>query len=174
VEPDATSDEKTEAHVTGGILLGLGGLFTLGGAGALFVPTKGERAADEFRRIIDAGGDPAQAFAAADEHLRKIAKERRGERYAEGFIGCLFIVGSTTGLIWSELAADEGDSRTAARIGWSAGILGGALMLGDAVFIQTPMDSLTKIWRDDPSLNQYRPTVSVTRDGAFFGLSGTL
>jgi hypothetical protein len=42
------------------------------------------------------------------------------------------------------------------------------------VLTQTPIDSLTKIWRDDPSLNQYQPSVSVTRDGAFFALSGTL
>lgn len=174
VESDATRKEKTEAHVVGGVLLGLGGLFTLGGAGSLFVPTTGEEAAAEFRRIIDAGGDPARAFAAADERLRELAKKRRAERYAGGFIGGLFVLGSATGLVWTEIAADKNDKRMAARLGWSAGILGGALMISDAVLTQTPIDSLTKIWRDDPSLNQYQPSLSFTKDGAFFGLSGNL
>ena len=36
--------------------------------------------------------------------------------------------------------------------------------------------SLTRIWRDDPSLNQYqyRPALNVTKGGAFLSLSGTL
>lgn len=174
VDSDLTKKEKTEARVLGGVMLGLGTLFTAGGVGSLFVPTKGEEAAAEFRLIIGAGGDPARAFAAADERLRKLAKKRRAERYAGGFIGGLFVLASTTGLIWTEIAADENDARMAPRLGWSAGILGGALMIGDAALTQTPMDSLTKIWRDDPSLHQYQPSVSITRDGAFFGLSGTL
>ena len=57
------------------------------------------------------------------------------------------------------------------------GIVGGAAMLGDAVFTQTPVDSLTKIWRDDPSLNQYQnryqPSVSITEDGALLNFTGT-
>ena len=54
--------------------------------------------------------------------------------------------------------------------------IGGALMIGDAVLTETPVDTLTRIWRDDPSLNQYqyRPAISVTKDGAFLSLSGTL
>jgi hypothetical protein len=174
VDSDYSKREKTEARVAGGVLLGLGALFTVGGVGALFIPTSGEQAAEEFRLVIDAGGDPARAFAAADERLRKLAKKRRAERYAEGFIGGLVVIASTTGLIWTELAADEDDARMAPRLGWSSGIVGGALMIGDAALKQTPIDSLTKIWRDDPSLNQYQPSVSVTRDGAFFALSGTL
>jgi hypothetical protein len=174
VDSDYSKREKTEARVAGGVLLGLGALFTAGGVGALFIPTSGERAAEEFRLVIDAGGDPARAFAAADERLRELAKKRRAERYAEGFIGGLVVLASTTGLIWTEIAADDNDARMAPRLGWGAGIVGGALMIGDAALMQTPIDSLTKIWRDDPSLNQYQPSVSVTRDGAFFALRGTL
>jgi hypothetical protein len=49
-------------------------------------------------------------------------------------------------------------------------------MIGDAVLTETPIDTLTRIWRDDPSLNQYqyRPSVSLTREGALFGISGSL
>jgi len=47
-------------------------------------------------------------------------------------------------------------------------------MIGDALLTETPTDTLTKIWRDDPSLNQYQPSLSLTRDGAFLSLSGKL
>lgn len=46
--------------------------------------------------------------------------------------------------------------------GASAGarvILAGALMLGDALFTETPSETLTKIWRDAPSLVQYQSSV---------------
>jgi hypothetical protein len=174
VDDDATSKEKTEAHVLGGTLLGLGGLFMLGGAGSLFTTTTGEQAAAEFRRIRAQGGDPAQAFAAANKRLEELSAKRKAERYAEGFFGALVVIGSTTGLIWSEIAADEGDDRMAPRLGWSAGILGGGLMITDAALTETPVDTITRIWRDDPSLNQYQPVIHVNGDGAFFGLSGTL
>lgn len=173
-EPGLSSGEKTEAHVLGGALLGLGGLFVLGGVGSMFSRTQGEEAAAEFRASVRAGGDPARAFAAADERLQEIAKARRAERYAAGFFGSLFFLGSATGLIWSELAADEGDSRMAPRLGWSAGALGGVLMVADAVWKDTPADSLTRIWREDPSLHQYRPQLTLGREGAFLSLAGSL
>jgi hypothetical protein len=172
VDEDATKSEKTEAYWLGGSLVGLGGLFVLGGAGSLFATTTGEEAAAEFRRIIASGGDPAQAFAAANERLDELSKKRRAERYAEGFFGALVVVGSTTGLVWTEIKADPGSDRTVARLGWSAGILGGGLMIADAILTETPVDTLTRIWRDDPSLNRYQPVVEVRRDGAFFSLSG--
>lgn len=180
LDPDMTAAEKTEARVLGGVLLGLGGLFTLGGTGAMFARTNGEKAADEFRQLIREGGDPARAFATADERLREIEKARRAERWAAGIFGSLFFVGSVTGLVWSEIAADEGDSRMGPRLGWSAGALGGVMMVADAALMDTPTDSLTRIWRDDPSLNQYRrklsyqPTLSLGREGAFLSLSGEL
>jgi hypothetical protein len=167
---------ETEAKVLGGSLIGLGGLFVLGGTGSLFDTTTGEKAAAEFRRVIHAGGDPAQAFAVANEHIEALSKKRQIERYAEGFFGGVVVLGSATGLVWSEIAAGGEGDRTIPRLGWSAGIIGGALMIGDAVLTETPVDTLTRIWRDDPSLNQYqyRPAISVTKDGAFVSLSGTL
>jgi hypothetical protein len=175
-DTEVSSLGETEAKVLGGSLLGLGGLFVLGGVGSLFDTTTGERAAAEFRRVIDAGGDPAQAFAVANEHIEKLSKQRQMERYAEGFVGGLVVIGSTTGLVWSEVASNGEGDRTVPRLGWSAGIMGGALMIGDAVLTETPVDTLTRIWRDDPSLNQYqyRPALSITKDGAFLSLSGTL
>jgi hypothetical protein len=173
-DSDLSRSEKKEARVLGGVLLGLSGLFLLGGTGALFIQTTGEEAASEFRRLVKDGGDPARAFAAADERLRELAKKRRAERYAGLFFGGLIALGSGTGLVISELTADQGGSRLAPRLGWSAGILAGGMMIGDALLLQTPIDSLTKIWRDDPSLNQYQPTLSISRDGAVFGFQGAL
>jgi hypothetical protein len=174
VDPEMSAGDKREARVFGGVLLGLGGLFTLGGGLTLFQPSLGERAAADFHRVTRAGGDTAQAFAAADEHLQQLVTERRHERWAGGIIGGLAIVGSTTGFVWSELAAPEGSDRMAARLGWGAGILAGSMMLGDALWKDDVADGLTKIWRDDPSLNQYRPSLSVRPGGAFFSLAGTL
>ena len=66
----------------------------------------------------------------------------------------------------------------ARRLGWGAGILAGGLMLGEAVFVEQPVDALTKIWREDPSLNQYQPSVTpsvtVSREGAMVSVSGPL
>jgi hypothetical protein len=92
-------------------------------------------------------------------------------------------VGATTGFVWSELAADPGDPRMARRLAWGGGMLAGAMMLGDALFMETPIDSLTRIWRDDPSLNQYRAPragwnlklrLAPSPQGCFFGLAGDL
>jgi len=157
-------------------LLGLGGVFVIGGTGSLFDTTTGEQAANEFRRIVATGGDPAQAFAVANEHIEKLSKKRQMERYAEGFVGSLVVIGSTTGLVWSEVSSDGEGDRTVPRLGWSAGIVAGGLMIGDAVLTETPVDTLTRIWRDDPSLNRYQyrvqPALGVTRNGAFLSLTG--
>jgi hypothetical protein len=48
------------------------------------------------------------------------------------------------------------------------------MMVGDAVFSQQPSDSLTRIWRDDPSLIQYQPSLTLSTEGAFLSLSGRL
>ena len=84
-DPGLSSEEKTEAKVLGGVLLGTGGLFLIGGVGSLFDRTWGEEAAVEFRQIIDSGGDPAHAFAVANERLDKLVAKRRAERIAGGY-----------------------------------------------------------------------------------------
>lgn len=174
VDPELSSGDKREARIMGGVLLGLGGLFTIGGAGALFRTSLGEQAADDFHRVTRAGGDTTQAFAAADKRLQELDKKRREERLAEGVIGSIIMVGTTTGFIWSELSAPDGANRMGPRLGWGGGFLGGTMMLGDAIFSQQPSDSLTRIWRDDPSLNQYQPSLTLSSEGAFLSLSGSL
>lgn len=174
VDPELSSGDKREARIVGGVLVGLGGLFTIGGAVSLFRSSAGEETAANFRSTVRAGGDTAQAFAAADKRLQEMALARRGERWAGGIIGSIVILGSTTGFIWSEVTAPDGSRRMGPRLGWGGGVLAGGMMLGDALFSEQPSDSLTRIWRDDPSLNQYQPSLSLSTDGAFLSLSGTL
>ncbi len=49
----------------------------------------------------------------------------------------------------------------------------GGVLLASALLIESPAERLTKIWRDDPSLIQFQPTVSASAQGAMFGLVGT-
>ncbi|HKY38241.1 MAG TPA: hypothetical protein VJN18_20000 [Polyangiaceae bacterium] len=174
IDPKLSKGEKTEARVLGVSLVSLGGLFVIGGTGALLAPSKGEEARDEFRQLIQAGGDPAQAFAAADKRIQEIALARRYEKIAGAFIGSLTMLGCATGFVVSEVLADGSSGRMAPRLGWGGGFVGGGLMLGDALLVRSHTDILSKIWRDDPSLNQYQPSISLSTDGAFLSLSGSL
>ena len=179
VTPDMTHGEKTEARVLGGVMLGLSGLFVVGGIGSLAGTGKSERAATEFRQTTSAGGDSAQAFARADDVIIRLVKERRDERLAQGIIGSIAIIGCATGLTLSEIAAEGGGSRMGRRLGWGAGMTGGAMMLGDAIFMEQPVDALARIWREDPSLHQYqaprlKPNLELSRSGAFLSLTGSL
>ena len=179
VSPDMTRGEKREARVLGGVMLGLGSLFVVGGIGSLVGTGKSEKAAKEFRRDSRAGGDSAQAFARADDVIIGLVKERRAERLAQGLIGSIAIIGCATGLTLSEIVAEGGGNRMGRRLGWSAGMTGGAMMLGDAIFMEQPVDALARIWREDPSLHQYqtprlKPSLELSRGGAFLSLSGAL
>jgi hypothetical protein len=179
IDPGLSRSEKREARVLGGVMLGVGGLFMVGGAGSLLHTGDGERAAADFRQGIASGQEPARAFANADQVVRALIKKRREERLAEGVIGSIVIAGCATGLTLAEIASEGGGNRMARRLGWSAGMLGGAMMLGDALFMKQPVDTLTRIWREDPSLNQYQSAklsagLSVSQNGAFLSLTGSL
>lgn len=174
LDPDASAGAKREARVLGVGLLSLGGLFVLGGTGALLAPSKGEQTRAEFRQTLEAGGDPARAFAAADQRIQEIVEARRAERIAGAVIGGLTMIGCATGFIVSEALTEGSRGRMAPRLGWSGGFLGGGLMLTEALLMPTPADALRTIWREDPGLNRYRPSLNLRSDGAFLSLSGTL
>jgi hypothetical protein len=173
VDEDASSKERREAHWIGGGLLGMSALFIAGGVGPLLAPSRGEETASTFRSSIGAGGDPGQAFATADETLQELAKVRHEERMAQGVVGAVVMLGATTGFIWGELS-NASSGRMARRLGWGGTFLGGGLMLGEAIWAETPADTLTRIWRDDPSLNQYqtKTSIGVSHDGAFLNVTG--
>ncbi|MFZ5890864.1 MAG: hypothetical protein ACOY0T_07430 [Myxococcota bacterium] len=172
VDSEASSGEKTQARVLGGVLTGFGGLLVLGSTGAFFGLSTGEEAALEFRTTIQQGKDPSQAFARADERIRELIKAQRAERIAEVAFGSATLAVCATGLTLGEIAAEGGGNRMGRRLGWGTGIVAGAMMLGDALLVKTNVDALSKIWRDDPSLNQYQPSIVVGQNGGFLSLSG--
>lgn len=174
VDADATPKERREAHWLGGGLIGLSALFIAGGIGPLFKTSPGEDTATAFRKAIAADGDPGQAFAAADKTLQALATTRYEERVAQGVVGSIVMLAATTGFVWSE-HSDTTSGRMAPRLGWGGTFVGGSLMLGEAIWAETPSDTLTRIWRDDPSLHQYQtmPSLQVSREGAFLNVSGS-
>ncbi len=68
--------------------MAVGGVYALwGGYSLAFLRFDGEKAAAEFRAVIESGGDPAHAFALADARLQYlVARERRG-RWIRGILG---------------------------------------------------------------------------------------
>ncbi len=166
-------EDRRRPRAIGGTLLGVGAVFILGSASTLFAPSEGEQTAADFRRVVRSGGDTAQAFADADKRLQKLVAERQSDRWANGIIGSTFILGATTGLVWSEIATDARSKRRDRRLIAGAGIVVGSMMLADGLLVTTPGETLTKIWRDDPSLIQYQPGMSVSDDGAGVTLSGS-
>jgi hypothetical protein len=177
VDDDDSASEKREARILGGALLGVGGLFVVGAGGALISPTKGEQAAAEFRASIRAGENPGQSFARADQIIRDLAQARRNERTAQAVIGSIVLAGCATGLTLAEISSEGGGNRLGRRLGWGAGLAGGGMMLADALLMDQPIDTLTRLWQQDPSLNQYqkpRASLQLNLDGAFLSLSGAL
>jgi len=165
--------EKRRPRAIGGIWLGVSGVFLLGGTGVIFTRSEGERASEDFRRVVSQGGDTTQAFADADKRLQSLLRERRNDRWAGTIVGSVMMVGSAAGLTWSELdTADTGKRRDRRLIAGGCFVVG-ALMLGDSLIASTAGETLTKVWRDDPSLNQYQPSVSLAADGASLNLTGT-
>jgi hypothetical protein len=173
VDPKLSHADRTEDRVIGGTLLGLGGALVLTGAGSLFLSSDGERTAAGFQRQSRAG-DTSQAFAEADKRLQELVAKRRAERVAGVVFGAAAVAGCTTGLVVSELGADTASERQNRALGWGAGIVGGGMLIGSALFMESASETLAKIWKEDPSLNQYQPSVSFDKNGAFLGLAGTL
>jgi hypothetical protein len=173
-DSETSSSDKTKTRVVGAALLGFGGAAVIGSTIDLLNPGTGEEAAAEFHRVLDSGGDPSLAFAVADKRVRELIAEREAERLTTTIAGSIALVGCGVGLTLSELAADEGESRTGPRLGWGAGTLLGFLMLGNAQLGEKPADAVAKIWRDDPGVNRFQPSLTLDRNGAFLSLSGTL
>ncbi len=171
---DADDSDTTKTRIVGGALLGFGTAAVIGSTTNFVTTGKGEDAAAEFHHVLDSGGDPALAFAVADKRVRELVKEREAERLTTTIAGSIALVGCGVGLTLSEIAADEGESRMGPRLGWGAGTLLGFLMLGNAQLGEKPADAVTKIWRDDPSVNRLQPSLTLGPDGASLTLSGTL
>jgi hypothetical protein len=167
---------RSAAHLSGGIDIGLGAIAMLwGGYTLTFSRRAGEKAATDFRTAVSSGVDVTQAFALADARLQQmVARERRG-RWVRGILGGVLAVVSGSAIIAYELPRTHAspDDRYDWRIVGGAGVVAGGAMLTSALLIESPVERLTKIWRDDPSLVQLHPMVSASNKGPMFGLAGT-
>jgi hypothetical protein len=174
VDPEDSAKRKRHDRIIGGSLVGLGALMSIGSTVSLMKQTQVESAAEAFRSAVRAGGDPAQAFAEAEKHLKELEDAMRAERLAGRVFGVIALAGSTTGFILNESANIEAESRRSRRLAWGAGMLFGSMILSHSFFgSDSPSEALTKIWREDPSINQYRTTLSVGTDGTGIHLMGS-
>lgn len=173
VDPELSDSRKRRDRIIGGSMIGLGSLFLIGGLGSTFVTTPAELAAAEFRRAIALGMDPTQAFAAADKRLQEFVKKLRTERTVGIVFGALAIAGSSVGLMVNEFSDADRSQRTNSRLSWGGGMLLGTMLLGSSIIANdSPAEALIRIWRDDPSLNQYQPSVTISANGAGLSLIG--
>ncbi len=168
-----SGETRSNAHVSGGLFMVLGGLSVLyGGYELAFSRSAGEKAATDFRTVLRLGGDTAQAFALADARLQElVVRERRG-RWARGILGGILAVSSGSAIAWYELSHSTADDRYDWRVVGGAGVALGGWILASSLLIESPAERLVKIWHDDPSLTQFQPTVSASAHGATFGLTG--
>jgi hypothetical protein len=171
---EGSASNKKESRIIGGTLLGIGSLMLIGGTCSLFAPNPLEHTASDFRLAIASGADPSQAFAAADKQLQEMLDRRRHERLGGIIVGSVFMAGTATGFIFNELGSAEPGPRMNRRLAWGFGFFGGGMMLVESLLQDTPSEVLAKIWRDDPSRNQYQqPSVSLSADPSGVTLLGT-
>lgn len=164
---------REAAHTWGGAYLGIGAAYMLGGGYMLAFPSTGEKAAADFRAVVESGGDAAQAFAQADARLQDLVARERRARWVRGILGGTVAFLSSAIVIGYELSPSTPQERLYSRTFGGTGIVMGGVLLASAFLIESPAERLTKIWRNDPSLVQFQPTVSASANGAMFGLVGT-
>lgn len=163
----------TEAHRAAGLFFGIGAAYAGMGSYILAVPRSGEEAAAEFRSVLDSGGDPALAFARADARLEDLLAAQRLARWVGGITGGLVFLGGSAWVAYGELARTPPEDRLFSRtVGGSLAYLGG-VVVGTALLLEPPAARLTRIWREDPGLLEFKPAVSFSREGGMLGLVGT-
>ena len=161
------------AHAWGAAYMIWGSVYAVAGGYTLATRSMSERAAADFRATVESGGDAAQAFALADARLQQVvAAERRG-RWVRGIVGGTLAAVSATVMVAYEVSTTTPEERFRSRTLGGTGLVLGGVVLASAFLIESPAERLTKIWRNDPSLVQFQPTVSASADGAMFGLVGT-
>jgi hypothetical protein len=165
------SDDRI-AEVGGGLYVGLGALSLGVGAYTLSLPGAGERAASEYRALLQNGTDYARAFAAAETRLRALSEreaQRRAIRRSLGVVVALVFAG---GLAYSEVTATSPTQRLVGRAIGGSGVLLGATLVAGSYLIESPIERLTTIWERDPGMLHLQPVVSPVAGGAMLGLTG--
>ncbi len=164
---------RQAAHGWGTTYIIWGSVYALIGGYNLATRSTGEKAAADFRAAVESGGDAAQAFALADARLQHLVASERRSRWVRGILGGTVAALSGAIMIGYELDSTTPAERFRSRSFGGAGLVMGGVLLASAFLIESPAERLTKIWRNDPSLVQFQPTVSASANGAMFGLVGT-
>jgi hypothetical protein len=161
------------AHDWGAAYMIWGSIYALAGGYTLATRSTGEKAASDFRASVESGGDAAQAFALADARLQQLVASERRDRWIRGILGGTVAALSGAVVIGYELDSTTPAERFRSRALGGTGVVMGGMLLASAFLIESPAERLTKIWRNDPSLVQFQPTVTASANGAMFGLVGS-
>lgn len=163
---------RSSADAFGGISVGIGALSLAYGVYTMARPWAGERLAADYREALR-GGDYARAFALANERINGLAAAEAHDRWFRGIASGVVLLGSTAGLVASELSATSDSQRFTVQAIGGAGIVLGVAGIASALFVQSPIERLTNVWLRDPGIIHIQPTLSPTTSGATFGLVGT-
>ena len=162
-----------DGKTSGGFIMGLGAAYMLWGGYELAFRSPGEKAAAEFRMTVNSGVDVSQAFARADAQLQVLVARERRARWVRGIVGGALILASGTAIVGYEVSHSTPEQLVSSRAFGGTGLLFGGVFIASVFLIESPAERLTKIWRDDPSLVHFQPTVTASANGAMFGLVGT-
>ena len=127
--------------------------------------------ADEFRGLL-AKGEPAHAFALADEHMADVIEREELAHIGLGVVGGVVLAGSAAGLIGAERSDMEVGDRLFSRIALGTGVAVGPGTLLGAFLIESPAERVARIWHGDPGFDRLQLQVGASEDRALFQVSG--
>jgi hypothetical protein len=172
LDRNVASTTRSTAVTLGAIDLGLGAL-ALGASIYVFaLPRAGERLAEDYRAALR-DGDYARAFALADERLQALAVDEARQRRSAGVAGGVLLLGSLAAIVGNELSHPNPAELYTFRALGGAGVALGINGIATSLFLESPIEHLTTVWRRDPGRFRVLPTASPTQGGATFGLAGT-
>jgi hypothetical protein len=157
----------------GGGLTAVGTMAVVFGGLHLAGESSGEAVSTDFRRRVETGEDPVQALATADEQMRELERQHQAARRGALILGGVATGLGVTALVLNEATTEDSVVRTNRRHWSIAGLFTSGMMIADSLTQTSPSEMLAEVWREDPGINQYRPTVSVGDDQATVGLWGT-
>jgi hypothetical protein len=163
---------KGSADTFGAVSAGLGALSLAYGAYTLARPWAGERLASDYRAALGSG-DYAHAFAVATERLNEIAAVEARQRWFRGLAGGVVALASAAAIVGTEVSDASVAARFDVRAFGGAGVVLGLTFIASSLWIESPIERLTTVWRRDPSLIHIQPTVAPTQGGAIIGLVGS-
>ena len=168
---------REEAPFAAYVLLGAGAGLAAGGIYKLLVRSEGEKAWAAFEAELARPGASAESVIARTEaHLHALAARERRRRRAAEIIA--YVGGGLYVAMAASLGAAMADSGVRSKVSYvlpvSVGLAGlGIVGLGVSMrYIETPMERMLRLYREDPDLS-IQVSVAPLPGGGGVGLSGT-